>query len=969
MPMTVAPAALKSNNASTVESTTITTTATATATTTATTSTAINGTATQSTIDDDPLPSPTPTTAPTTATATPDKTSADLNRSASSNDIPTLTSLSQATDHPDLRKAFSDVVLAHSTLPNDAAAAAAAQHDATSRARAQSAADITAPPKRRGSVLFNRERQKSFSNVTISRFAQPSPPSTADNKGSVKSSDSNGGDKPSKGRSFLASLARRPWRTLSSPRSTSPSPSSPTPPVQLGGSYETLHTAPNGDAPNGVPAMPAVPDDYRSFTPVPQSPVAESPKQWASSGHERRKGSVSSLKGGSASTKRPGSRGRGNSTANGSTSTAVRPSYSAPGSVSGEDEGTLKRPEAPRRNSSKSLRAKMSLERLTASKGASSASDIPPVPPTPTVSTSFTVKGFGSSISSETSAKRRDELWGAFRTLDNDLAKFRSKAGNLRTSFMRNNILSMLHRCANHPSNNNLRPEDLDRRANILNKWWTVLLEALNGGQSQLAVSNVDRPLYFEAITMIMTRPEFKYPFLPNSPKSPVNADSVTSPGGIFNETSSGPGSGSAKGPNSRSKTSLESEESDFLTESIYHNVRNILNQNLLSQLGFCIDRMSMRHCSASLVSFSARTCAYAFVCCPDVPDVLVHLWHINPDALKRVVAMYDPDRSMKERVSSSEDIASYFPPAIRSLAFTSHVAIVRWLRKRAIPPITANHINWYGPWKTRWAGGDTDLFFLFIKYYHLLIAEFVSIPQLPKSKLLYIPGLVLVNTQILKVLEKTLARSANPIQEEKTSGANGQVTFDDLIDAAETTATSPLGTANTLRQMSENRLVLLLRDIIADPQFSSELRLVFVESICDLLKTVTRKTSLFDHNACFVLMDLVQEFVSVISSYAEQVNRPDLVDWDFWLNVFVQMLQSNNSLTEVRAFAFWFMMWDSVCTNEKLRERLCMDILLDDSTFYRYFNHWSAMVRAYFHRLICWRLARYSGEATPLDQ
>lgn len=826
-------------------------------------------------------------------------------------------------------------------------------------------------------MLFTRDRQKSLSNITGSRNGQSSPPSTAGNQANVKSPDPNGGEKPGKSRSFFASLTRRPWRALSSPRSTSPS--SPTAPCQLGGSSETLHTVPNGDAANGVPVVPAVPDAYRSFTPVPQSPVTDNSKQWVtpaqaqaqSQGHEKGKDSVSSAK--NVSTKRPGSRGRGNSTANGSNSTTGRFPGSASGvsTTLGEDEGTFRRPEALRQNSSKSIRAKMSLERLAASVGASTATDVPPVPPTPTISTSgIGGRGFAPSMGNEASAKKRDELWGAFRTLDNDLAKFRSKAGNLRANFMRNNVLPMLHRCANHPSNNNLRPEDLDRRANILNKWWTVLLEALNGGQSQITITNADRPLYFEAIVAIMTRPEFKYPFLPTSPKSPANSDTLTSPGGlsISNEASSGSGSASAKGTISRSKTSLESEGSDFLTESIYHNVRNILVQNLLSQLAFCIDRMSMRHCSASLVSFSARTCAYAFVCCPDVADVLVHLWNVNPDGLRRVVAMYDPDHNMKERMCNSEEIASNFPPAVRPLSFTSHVATVRWLRKRAIPPIAASQINWFGPWKTRWAGGETDLFFLFAKYYYLLVAEFISIPSLPKPKLLYIPGLVLINTQILKVLEKTLTRSTNPVQEDK-SGSNGQVTFDDLIDAAETTATSPLGTANSLRQMSENRLLLLLRDVIADPHFSFDLRLMFVESICDLLKTVTRKTSLFDHNACFVLMDLAQEFVTVIASYSEQVNRPDLVDWDFWLNVFVQMLQSNNSLTEVRAFAFWFTMWDSVCATEKYKERLCMDLLLEDSTFYRYFNHWSAMVRAYFHRLLCWRVARYSGDATSLDQ
>jgi len=105
--------------------------------------------------------------------------------------------------------------------------------------------------------------------------------------------------------------------------------------------------------------------------------------------------------------------------------------------------------------------------------------------------------------------RRRDELWSAFRSLENDYSKFQSKSWSLKTNVVRASLLPFLRNHASHPSNKNLRPEDLDRRITILNKWWTGLLEVLDGRQNQ-TVSGVDRPILLEACYAIMTRPEWR---------------------------------------------------------------------------------------------------------------------------------------------------------------------------------------------------------------------------------------------------------------------------------------------------------------------------------------------------------------------------------------------------------------------------------------------------------------------------
>ena len=145
---------------------------------------------------------------------------------------------------------------------------------------------------------------------------------------------------------------------------------------------------------------------------------------------------------------------------------------------------------------------------------------------------------------------------------------------------MRTTLLPFLRSYATHPSNHKLRPEDLDRRANILNGWWTGLLELLSGRNNQ-SISGTDRPAILEGIAGIMERPEWR---LSPSPFCAL-ADRI--------ET--------ASTTTTQSAGSASSSTSDFLAESVHHNVRNIFTQNLLSQMAFVIDKMALRNAAASL--------------------------------------------------------------------------------------------------------------------------------------------------------------------------------------------------------------------------------------------------------------------------------------------------------------------------------------------------------------------------------
>ena len=565
-------------------------------------------------------------------------------------------------------------------------------------------------------------------------------------------------------------------------------------------------------------------------------------------------------------------------------------------------------------------------------------------------------------ISVETSP-RRDELWSAFRSIENDFTKFQAKTWSLKTNVVRSQLLPFLKNHASHPSNKNLRSEDLDRRITILNKWWRGILDVLDGRQNQ-TVSGVDRPVLLEAAVAIMSRPEWR---LGSSAFSPLLERSVNR----------SPERNSVK--RQKSSSSLASSAaSQFLIDSIHHNTRNLFIENLTTQIRFVVDKMSLRHAPASLVTFCGKAAAYAFFFVPGIADVLVRLWKLEAESMRRVASELGLPRKLN-RVGVDEVVAA-FPSHLHSLSWSSARVMAGYLNQPPNIPISATMITWDGPWVGRWCGRDSDMFFVFVKHYHILAEDFMPlglsltgkarVPGMSVTLYSFLytyfkTGFVLIQAQVLSVLEATIHRQ--PIAEPPP------VTFDEVlagVDASVTTLPSPSN--NSTRLMAENRLIMLLRDFVSDRPSEYELaRLTFAQIFAKLIETTARKTSVFSHSSCYLLCDFLEEALVIYLRF-QQAYTNDLevkiIDWPFWMQVCKKMLESNNTMTELRLFSFLYTIWAAINADEQRKEAVCLGWLLSEETFNRYFNHWCPMVRAYYMRLLCWRICRDNGESSELD-
>jgi hypothetical protein len=464
-------------------------------------------------------------------------------------------------------------------------------------------------------------------------------------------------------------------------------------------------------------------------------------------------------------------------------------------------------------------------------------------------------------------------------------------------------------------------------------------------GQNNQSISGTDRPVILDAVVGIMDRKEWRLAPSPFSPLFQLSTDDL----------------------GAQSRPSSSSSSSGFLAASVHHNVKNIFVQNLSSQMAFVVDKMSLRNASASLVAFCGKATAFAFFFVPGMADVLVRLWEVPTDTLRRVLSENGMGKFDKIDELQYETVLSRFPPALQNLGFRSLTTYVRQLRISPPLPLGIAGVNWWGPWLDRWTGRESDLFYVFVKHFHILLTDYLPSDSSKRDRICC-PGLLMVHAQILSMFDASLHRNSSVTQQDHSINSP---TFDDfLADPDAVASTIPFAPANVVRIMAENRLIMLVRDFLSERTSEHPIaRSIFAQSFNNLLQASVRGISVYDHAACYTLLDFLEEALVIIVRYEQAKDASGtIIDSQFWLSVCKKMMGSENTMTEIRLYAFLYTVWTTVVVDPQRRKDLCLGLLLDQEIFQSRFNHWCPMVRAYYMRLVCWRVARFDSESASSD-
>lgn len=519
----------------------------------------------------------------------------------------------------------------------------------------------------------------------------------------------------------------------------------------------------------------------------------------------------------------------------------------------------------------------------------------------------------------------KDELWPMYKNLDSDYQKFVAKTSTLKVDEVNKTLLPFLRNdhYKNHPSTQTIRSEQLERRVNVLNKWWRAMLDML---RVHNGLSGHDRPSILEAIKRIMARQEWRF-------------------GLKF------------RGPPETTDRSTISGDLDSITASVYANIQKIFAQNLASQMNIVAQKISMKYAPANLMDFYGNTTAYALLFCPNIAHALLQSWKTPSDMIKRAAEALGLSRR-KSSASTSGQITAELPGCMRSFCWSSAQALINRIRKPVQLPTNMEALPENGFWTRRWRGEETEYFFCFVREYYNLLDEFVS-SSISHEGLAEVSGYVCVQAQIMTLVVGVVNKPP-PVQD---AGGKAPLLDDVLTRMASVNTSYPLSpTSKVPRPMSENRLIALLRQFLNESRDEpSHTKKAFTASFAQIMQVVAKIISVYNARACFLLCDLLEEVLPIYGIAEGEASAEDrdvtCIDWHFWHQVWEKMLESRDTVTTLRVFSLVFSLWEVIKLSNKDFSDVCLNWVLSEKVFSASFLHWAPMVRAYYMRLLLWRI------------
>ncbi|KAK9472112.1 uncharacterized protein V1510DRAFT_349118, partial [Dipodascopsis tothii] len=383
----------------------------------------------------------------------------------------------------------------------------------------------------------------------------------------------------------------------------------------------------------------------------------------------------------------------------------------------------------------------------------------------------------------------------------------------------------------------------------------------------------------------------------------------------------------------------------------------DLYRQSLADTLEYCLARLALKPVPVSVSVFSGQVFARCFFWVPGVADVLLHLLAVRPADVRRLfkAAGLAPGRVEHHRRA----LEKLFPAHLHRLV------AARGLADRPPPPPAVPSL--YGPWAARWNTNESDLFASFLKHYYLLVANYLP-TDFPARALVCVPGVPIINGHILRAFDFVVHRQSDAMQATKTkahrpsTALRGQAADENTsLFSAVTTTTFGSSLPRTVGAISSMKILRAVHELLTVDLAQSPFATPFRAAFELVLQAAAARTSLYDLPSCIGLYDLADDVLRLVAVGSHGA----AVDWTFWVAATQRMMLSRNTHSEVRALTFLFNFWEPIMAHRAAGLQ-CLDWLLADETWQYLFLHWSAMVRTYYLRLLCWRVGRVDDAAGP---
>lgn len=360
----------------------------------------------------------------------------------------------------------------------------------------------------------------------------------------------------------------------------------------------------------------------------------------------------------------------------------------------------------------------------------------------------------------------------------------------------------------------------------------------------------------------------------------------------------------------------------------------------------------TVKNVALLMAAFTGKVFAYAFFNVPHVAQALLFLLNVKQ-------ARLDQCRQLLPKLAPEYN---QWPSHLHLLIDFSGVPVPEPRKKAAqftncVPPPLApvqGIQDPQGAWVRRWGNCDSAVFMLFLAHYMAIVDP----KQTPLDQC---PGFVVVFGHIVNIIYISTNRIAHGAKQ-KPQAPNAVAPAFSVAKQVDLCFVAVIRLFKTIRDVlfSSAPGALLARGEVADS---------LVRYTDAALVAYARSVPVHDAKAGLVLL-VVYEFVNHIVNNIPMALA--LISWEFWLSLAYVMLDKGHMVQNtLKTLAFLVNVWPAVpdalpralCdypwladANELLKHNFALWLLSND-VYVRYMTHWLPAVRAFYMRLLVWRV------------
>ncbi|KAF1796884.1 hypothetical protein FB192DRAFT_1463098 [Mucor lusitanicus] len=443
--------------------------------------------------------------------------------------------------------------------------------------------------------------------------------------------------------------------------------------------------------------------------------------------------------------------------------------------------------------------------------------------------------------------------------------------------------------------------------------------------------------------------------------------------------------------------------EFDFLGPSQYtewlqfqeHALVRDYRRLLVASLRLAIGKLNQKAIYSNIIAFSAKVLA---ICYFKIPGVAISLLRALDSPLRMMHSVHSEmtahcQQYQQQQRMFESDIQYIFPSFLHTIMTSDRKSYQHCLQDDDMDYSSDLPLRKSGNWIRRWTSDDSELFFLFYRYYHAALKMYMTAryPNLSQLRLYQRNLLLSVSPGYLCLASYFASKLHLLTQREICSVTNGAVGTTNnskgncftastlsptnniqLINEPTTTTTGPgknMLTSSSIIGKPKPLIMATKRytecmawnTVAADPDG------LFHDMVNVWLRAVIKKTVLTNPEQVFCLFDILEQTVLELQKYPVKlayfpIDRPFILQT---LNIVLS--QCDHSITLLRSLSFIYAHFRFLTAQAALLDTLCNGILMNAFILERLLLHWGKNVRIFFLRCLVWRVSRVWGAENVL--